>query len=292
MTAPAAGRRAGRLTLAVADLSGALLLGSVGGGDDGSASVRPLVAMQVLRRGRRSGGGRRAVSCGLTVRAASSSGGGTAAHRQRRRAAAAERPAGDGVPEVVPLAVLPLARRRRRCGGVLAAGGGASSDRASRPSRLHTRDRRLYAAERAAALASRTPRPSGGGAAELALVGALADADADAADGVSAVVALLGQLGDAEWAPSWRRARGGWMPPVARPLRSVRRAARAAPAAKDAGALPPRALLLPARAVHGDGDCLAAARELRCEVGALGETALVASIDEYVSRITGLDQNR
>ena len=41
----------GRLTLAVADLSGALLLGSVGGGDDGGASVRPLVAMQVLPPG-------------------------------------------------------------------------------------------------------------------------------------------------------------------------------------------------------------------------------------------------
>ena len=49
---------------------------------------------------------------------------------------------------------------------------------------------------------------------------------------------------------------------------------------------------MPEAAVHGDGDCLAAARELRCEVGALGETALVASIDAYVSRLTGVDQNR
>ena len=68
------------------------------------------------------------------------------------------------------------------------------------------------------------------------------------------------------------------MPPSGPP--SERAARRRLLHAADAGALHAAALLLlPARAVHGDGDCLAAARELRCEVGALGETALAASID-------------
>ena len=108
------------------------------------------------------------------------------------------------------------------------------------------------------------------------------------------MVALLRQLGDAEWsavvAQSARRMDAAEWPALfgacGAPLELLH-------AAKDAGALHAAALLLlAAGAVHGDGDCLAAARELRCEVGALGETALVASIDEYVSRITGLDQNR
>ena len=291
----------GRLTLAVADVSGALLLGSVGGGDDGGASVRPLVAMQVLPPG--------TAERWWAARGVVWAHGARGVFEWRWRhppptdsAAAPPQLSGRRVtacqPEVVPLAVLPAPHAAVvGASGVLAAGGGASiGPRVEAEPFAHEEIRRLLrcGARHAALRLARAAPFRRRRCLELALVGALADADADAADGVSAVVALLRQLGDAEWsavvAQSARRMDAAEWPALfgacGAPLELLH-------AAKDAGALHAAALLLlPARAVHGDGDCLAAARELRCEVGALGETALVASIDEYVSRITGLDQNR